>query len=61
MYTLGKIVMYNAEDICKAFHVTKETAYKILDNPQAKVAELGRKKLIAEENLFNILNNKIKI
>lgn len=61
MYQLGKVVMFSADDICDAFHVSKETAYKILSMPQAKTLELGRKKLIAEENLLNIFTTKTKI
>ena len=61
MYQLGKVVMFTADDICDAFHVSKETAYRILSMPQAKTLELGRKKLIAEENLLNIFTTKTKI
>lgn len=61
MYQLGKVVMFSADDICDAFHISKETAYRILAMPQAKTLELGRKKLIAEENLLNIFTTKTKI
>lgn len=61
MYKIGKITMYCAEDLCEALHVSKETAYKILSMPQAKIAGLGRKKLITEENLFELLSSKIDI
>ena len=61
MYKLGTIVMYNADDIIEAFHISKETAYKLFALPQAKVAELGRKKLISQEALQSLLNTRIKI
>ncbi len=61
MYRLGKIVMYSAEDICAAFHVTKETAYKVLAMPKSNAVQFGRKVLISEENLLNILSTKNKI
>ncbi len=61
MYNLGKIVLYSAEDICEAFHTSKETAYKLLSLPQATVVHLGRKMLISEEMLQNLFNTKIKV
>ena len=61
MCTLGGITMFSAEDICKAFHVTKITAYKILALPQANAVKIGRKILITEQNLSNILSKKIAI
>ena len=61
MYKLGTIVMYSADDIVEALHVSKETAYKLFTHPQAKVAELGRKKLMSQEALQTLLNSKIKV
>lgn len=61
MYNLGKIVLYSAEDICEAFHISKETAYKLLSLPQTTVVHLGRKMLISEEMLQNLFNTKIKV
>ncbi|MBQ3407870.1 MAG: hypothetical protein IJH12_01530 [Clostridia bacterium] len=61
MYKLGKIVMYDAKDICDAFHVTSVTAYRIFDMPQAKSVKIGKKKLISEDNLLSILNSRCTI
>ena len=61
MYTLGNTTMYSADDICKAFHVTKETAYRLLALPQANAVKMGRKILISEANLLGVLSKKTKI
>lgn len=61
MFTLGKIKLFSAEDLVEAFHISKETAYKLMSLPQATIVELGRKKLITEDNLFNLLNKKVNI
>ena len=61
MYTLGNMTMYSANDICKAFHVTKETAYRLLALPQANAVKMGRKILISEANLLGVLSKKTKI
>jgi transposase len=58
MYKLGdNIKTYSANDIVKAFHVSKQTAYTIIHSKEAHAKQLGRKLLVSEENLLNIFNN----
>lgn len=54
MYELNGIKMFSADDIKTAFHVSKETAYKLI---KSNAKYIGRKLLISEDNLRKILNN----
>lgn len=58
MQKLGKIIMYSADDIVESFKVSKETAYKVLNSPKANSIDLGRKKIISEDNLYNLFNTR---
>ena len=58
MIKLGKIIMYTADDIVATFNVSKDTAYKVLNSPKANAVDLGRKKIISEENLYKLLNSR---
>ena len=49
--------MFSADDIKTAFHVSKETAYKLIKSKNANAKYIGRKLLISEDNLKKILNN----
>ena len=57
MFELGGMKMFSAEDIKSAFHVSKETAYRLIKSKDAHAKILGRKLLISEDNLRKILNN----
>lgn len=57
MYELNGIKMFSADDIKTAFHVSKETAYKLIKSKNANAKYIGRKLLISEDNLKKILNN----
>lgn len=57
MFELGGMKMFSAEDIKTAFHVSKETAYRLIKSKDAHAKVLGRKLLISEDNLRKILNN----
>ena len=57
MYELNGIKMFSADDIKTAFHVRKETAYKLIKSKNANAKYIGRKLLISEDNLKKILNN----
>ena len=50
--------MYTADDIVDTFNVSKDTAYKVLNYPKANAVDLGRKKIISEENLYKLFNSR---
>lgn len=57
MFEICGIKMFSAEDITKALHVSKETAYRIIKSKEAHAKTIGRKILVSEENLRKVLNN----
>ncbi len=57
MFELGGMKMFSAENIKTAFHVSKETSYRLIKSKDAHAKVLGRKLLISEHNLRKILNN----
>ena len=54
MENLAGIKMFSADDLCKGFHIAKETAYAIMKSKESG----ARKLLISEDNLKRYLNNE---
>lgn len=57
MYKLGEITMYSPEDVCKAFHIGKSKCLKIFKMRELHAVRMGRKLLVSEQNLFNLMNS----
>ena len=58
MENLAGIKMFSANDLCKGFHIAKETAYAIMKMEESGARYVGRKLLISEDNLKKYLNNE---
>ena len=58
MKNLAGIKMFSADDLCKRFHIAKETAYAIMKSKESGARYIGRKLLISEDNLKRYLNNE---
>jgi len=52
MENLAGIKMFSADDLCKGFHIAKETAYAIMKSKESGARYIGRKLLISEDILI---------
>jgi len=57
MYKLGEIKMYSPDDVCKAFHIGKNKCLKLFKMKELHAVRMGRKLLVSEQNLNNLMNS----
>ena len=55
MIQVGTNKMYSPDDVAQMLHVSKSTALKIFHQKEVKAFKIGRKYLVAEDNLNNYL------
>lgn len=57
MYKLGEIVMYSPDDVCKAFHIGKAKCLKLFKMKELHAVRMGKKLLVSEQNLMNLMSS----